>query len=1090
MGKRFLVFVASVFLYVGTAMAQTQVSGKVTSSEDGQPVVGATVKVVGTNQGAITDINGNFSINAPANAKLEVSYIGMISKTLKASQKMNVVLDSDSQALDEVMVIAYGKTKKSAFTGSAVEVKSSDITTHVASSATTALVGKVAGIQATSSSGEPGSSPTIRIRGIGSVSASSQPLYIVDGAPYEAGISTLNPNDIESISVQKDASASAIYGARGANGVVIITTKKARDGQDAKVTFDAKFGSNSRFIPNYDVIDDAATYYETHFKAMYNSQYYHGASASDAYEFANANLLNQNNGGLGYQVYTVPTGENLIGRNFKLNPNATLGYSDGEYYYTPDDWYDEVFHSSFRQEYNANVTGTSGKMNYFASAGYLQDGGIVNNSELNRYTARTNVDYQAKKWLKISTGLSFTHTDSQSPQYSALTYGSSGNLFYITNNMAPIYPLYVRNADGSIKTEGGRVIYDRNQTNQTRPTLVGNAVGDNEYNSTHTYRDVFQGLWDVQITPIDGLTLDANLNAFSSNQRYNSLYSQFASGSSVDGAAELYHTRTFTVNQRYTANYDKTFADVHHLNVLAGYEQYKYKYQYLYGYNDHLYSPFIGELNNALGTSQKSNSSFTSNYMTEGFFGRVMYDYADKYFVNASLRRDASSAFAPDHRWGTFGSFGVAWQMNKEAFLKDVKWIDLLKLKVSYGVVGNDQLGSAADASTVGEYYYYWADRYSTSYNEATGEYSITMNQKGNSELTWETHKDWNFGVDFALFKNRLSGTIEYYNQKTVDLLWSKDLPLSSGVAVDSYYTNVGAMVNRGLEVSLEGTIIKTKDIEWNVNLNATFNHNEITELDEAVPASGLKYSSRVLKVGGSVYETYLKQYAGVDHETGEAMWYKDVYYAADGSTVSSETADGYSYTTKETTKDITEATSYDCGTTLPDVFGGFGTNLNAYGFDLSAQFSYQLGGKIYDGSYQALMHNGQSAGQAMHKDLLNAWSETNKGSNIPRLSTASADDPGVSSQTPQDRFLTSSNYLCLNNLTLGYTFPKRLIRSLQLSNLRIYVSGENLFILSARKGLDPRYNYGIGSMTSGSGLTTGSYTSLRSITGGITLTF
>lgn len=447
MEKRLMTFIACLFLSLGMALAQTQVSGTITSSEDGSPVIGASIKVAGTQTGTVTDVDGNFSLNAPANAKLEISYIGMIGKTVKAGKNMKIILDPDNNALDDVLVIAYGKTKKSAFTGSAVEIKSEDITAHVASSATTALVGKVAGIQATSSSGEPGSAPTIRIRGIGSISASSQPLYIVDGAPYEAGISNINPADIESISVQKDASASAIYGARGANGVVIITTKKARDGQDARVTFDAKWGSNSRFVPQYDVIKDPAQYYETHFKAMYNSQYYHGATADEAYDFACKNLYNSRDGGLGYQVYTVPQGEQLIGKDFKINPKATLGYSDGTYYYTPDNWYDEVFHSSFRQEYNANVTGSNGKMNYFASAGYLQDGGIVDNSELKRYTARTTVDYQAKKWLKLTTGLSFTHTDSQSPQYDVNTYGSSGNLFYITNNVAPIYPLYVRNAD-------------------------------------------------------------------------------------------------------------------------------------------------------------------------------------------------------------------------------------------------------------------------------------------------------------------------------------------------------------------------------------------------------------------------------------------------------------------------------------------------------------------------------------------------------------------------------------------------------------------------------------------------------------------
>lgn len=417
--------------------------------------------------------------------------------------------------------------------------------------------------------------------------------------------------------------------------------------------------------------------------------------------------------------------------------------------------------------------------------------------------------------------------------------------------------------------------------------------------------------------------------------------------------------------------------------------------------------------------------------------------------------------------------------MNRENFLRGVSWIDLLKLKLSYGVVGNDNLGS----------YYYWADRYSTAYNEETGSYSITQIQKGNEELTWETHRDFNLGVDFAFLHHRLSGTVEFYNQKTVDLLWSKELPLSAGTTVQSFYTNIGTMVNRGVEISLEGVPVRTKDIEWSINLNATFNHNEILELDPSA-GDGVKGSSRILREGGSVYNAYLVQYAGVDHETGEGMWYKDVYYNANGEQVASATADGYDHTVKETTKVVGDATQYDCGTTLPTVYGGFGTTLKLYGFDLSAQFSYQLGGKIYDGGYQALMHNGLNAGNAMHKDLLNAWSETNKDSNIPRLSTAKADDPGVDAQTPQDRFLTSSNYLCLNNLTLGYTLPAKVLSRLHLSNLRVYVAGENLFLLTKRKGLDPRYNYGLGSMTSGSGLSTSSYTGMRTITGGLTLTF
>lgn len=1084
MKKRIKLLLACLFVFVGMAMAQTKVSGTVLSYEDNEPVVGAAVKVVGTNTGTVTDLNGKFTVTCPEGKNtLNISYIGMEPIEVSARANMRVLLKSDSKNLDEIIVVAYGTAKKSAFTGSATEVKASDITAHVSSTGTSALVGKVAGIQATTSSGEPGEAPTIRIRGIGSLSASSTPLYIVDGAPYEAGIANINPQDIESISVLKDASASAIYGARGANGVVIITTKKARAGQDALITFDAKWGSNSRLVPQYDVIDNPAEYYETHYRAMYNSKLYNGSAPAEAYAFADANIYNAANGGLGYQIYTVPEGQKLVGTNFKLNPNATMGYSDGEYYYTADDWYDEAFHNSFRQEYNMSVSGSSDRLRYYASVGYLDDGGIVNNSDYSRYTGRTNVEYQAKKWIKFTTNLGFTHTASQKAAFDADNWGSSGNMFYICNMMAPIYPLYVRNADGTVKTDNGRIVYDSNQTNQVRPATVGNAVRDNEYNVNKLYQDVFTGQWAAVLTPVEGLNLTANFSVSSINNRRNYMQSTFGSGSSVDGAVSVTNYRYLTANQQYLANYAKAFGK-HDVTLLLGYEQYNYKQQYHYGYNDHLYNPFVGELSNAAGISQKSLNSYTDNYMTEGFFGRVQYNYDDKYFASASYRRDASSVFAPGHRWGNFGSFGLAWQMNKENFLKDVKWVDVLKLKLSYGLTGNDNL------SSVTYYRHAYADMYSASYNEETGSYSVSMVQMGNENLTWEKSKSWNFGVDFELFKKRLTGSLEYYTRSTSDMLYFKDLPLSSGATVASYPVNVGSMRNQGIELSVNGTIINKKDLTWDVNFNITHNKNKITELDPSIEEDGLKYSTRILKVGGSVYEAYLYKYAGVDKEDGKAMWYTDKFVGKDGNEVASATDENYDHTEVVTTKDITKATKYDCGTTLPDVFGGFGTSLSACGFDLSAQFSFQLGGKIYDGTYQALMHNGQSAGLAMHRDLLNAWSPENTNSNIPRLSTASSDDPGVKSQSPQDRFLTSSNYLCLNNLTLGYTIPKRLIEPLQLTGVRVYVSGENLFLLTKRQGLDPRFNYGIGGMTSGSGMQSSSYSGTRSITAGISVNF
>ena len=1072
MEKRLKMFLASLFLCVGGVMAQTTVKGTIISADDGEPLPGVSVKVLGEKTGTVTDMNGQFAIEVPnENTRLEFTHIGMLRRVVKARNGMQIALDTDDQLLDEVMVIAYGTTKRSTFTGSAVEIKSEDITNHVASSPTNALIGKVAGVQAVGVSEGPGGTPTIRIRGIGSLSASSAPLYIIDGSPMEASSATLNPNDIESMSVLKGASATALYGARGANGVILITTKKARGQQDAEVTFDAKWGSNSRLVPQYDVISDPAEYYETQFRSLYNSKYYHGSTPDEAYAYANSQLFKSDGGGLGYQVYTIPEGENLIGRNFRLNPHATLGYSDGEYTYLPDNWYDETYHNSFRQEYSASVKGNTGKLSYFGSVGYLNDGGYVNNSSFERYTARTNVEYQAKKWLRLTTNMSFAHTDAQDPSYDTDTWASSGNLFYITNTMGPIYPLYVRDAEGNIVTENGITIYDNNtNTNFKRPNIVGNAVRDNEYNSTKGYTDYFTGNWQAMVTPVEWLDLSADLTANAINSRVSLLGSPFSNASSVDGYAQVGHDRVFSVQQRYGGNFHQTFANKHNVALFAAYEQYKYKSQSLTGYNDHLFLPDVAELNNAFGNEQKSVSSSTDNYMNEGFLARFTYDYDERYFLDGSIRRDGSSRFAPDHRWGTFGGVSAGWQINKEKFLVSKDWINLLKLRASWGYTGNDQgFGNFA-----------WSPRYSVGYNKDNGTYYSTLSSMGNEDLTWEKKRQWEVGVDFSFFKYRLNGTIEFYSGTTTDLIYDRPLPASNGL-ITAQIMNVGSLLNRGLEIALDGTPIKTRNMEWNLNLALLTNHNEVLGMHPDVEEDGIITTSRILRVGGSFQQAYMIKYAGVDSETGEAMYYTDELDAAGNKTGNIIT-----------TKDLSAATKYDCGDIMPKWVGGFGTTFKAYGFDLSAQFSFQLGGKFYDGQYQALMNNGitSSAGQAMHRDLLDAWSETNKGSDIPRMSTAAADDPGVGSQTPMDRFLTSSNYLSLNNLQIGYTFPKSWMSKIQVKNLRVYVAGENLFLLTARKGMDPRFNFGIGSMTTGGGLASGNYSTMRTVAAGLSVTF
>ena len=1059
-------------LMSSVAFAQNiSVSGNVTDASTGEPVPFASIHIEGTMTGVSSDQEGHYTISAPDDAILVFSSIGYKTKEVPVASHhyRNVALEPDTEFIDETIVVAYGTATRSSFTGSASMVNAEAIESRVTTDVTSALAGTAPGVQVISSSGDPASDDaTIRIRGIGSMSASNAPLYIVDGMPYDGALSDINPSDVESMSVLKDAAASAIYGARGANGVVLITTKRSR-GQDASVRFDARLGSNSRLIPQYDVIDDPALYYETHYRMMYNSQIYAGKSSEEAYSYADTYLFDQNNGGLGYQVFTVPEGEKFIGKDFKLNPAATLGYSDGEYYYIPDNWYKEAFHNSFRQEYNLSVSGAKERLSYYASAGYLDDGGIVDNSGFKRYTARINADYQAKEWLKITSNMSYTHTDSQSASYTS-TFGSSSNIFYITNSIGPIYPLYVRDAQGNIMYENGMRVYDSNQTNFIRPNIMGNAVRDNEVNRRQNYTDAVMGKLGMAVTPMKGLSLSANIGLSNENSRYNALYSQFGSASSTDGAAYVSHDRQFAVNTQVLAEYRTDFNNtLHHMEIMAGYEAYSLKLQHLEGQNDHLYSPFIGELGNADGSSSKVTTSYTAGYMTQGFLARAQYNFAERYFISASYRRDASSRFAKGHRWGDFGSIGAAWLISQERFMSGTDWISMLKLKVSYGVQGNDNLYPGADYARK---YFPYADNYTHSYKDGSGEYALVLAYKGNEELTWETSHSFNAGMDFELLGGHLNGSIEYFARKTQDLLYSKDVPLSSGNPTGQFPVNVGSILNSGFEASFDGMILDSRNVQWNWNLNFSHYRNRILSLDGSIGPEGITGSNYIYKVGGSLYEAYMYRYAGVDQESGKALFY---YNATDeeGNKV------------LKTTDVFSDADQFECGSVLPKLYGGFGTTLRLYGFDISAQFSFQLGGRYYDGTYQALMHTNPSAGYAWHKDVLNSWTPDNRDTSIPRL-----DGDTSIGQSAVDCFMISSDYLSINNITVGYTLPSKWTAKIRVEQLRLYFSGDNLAVASARKGVDPRYSLGLGSYTSGSGLNSGAYSAMRTLTAGVSITF
>ena len=994
--------------------------------------------------------------NSSSAGTLVISFIGMQSQEVKIKPNVKVVLTSDSEQLEEVMVVAYGTAKKSAFTGSAATIKNEKITSRQTSNVTNALAGQVAGVQTTSSTGQPGKDATVRIRGTGSISASNTPLYVVDGVPYDGEISAISTSDIESMTVLKDAASNALYGARGANGVILITTKRGKTG-DARVTFDAKWGVNKRGIPSYETVSDPGKFYEMAYSAIYNADLKGYAAAGDlasANAYANKTMLSSSY--LGYQVFTVPNGEQLIGMDGKLNPNATLGYSDGTYYYKPDNWSDELFENNLRQEYNLSVSGANDKMNYYMSAGYLDDQGIVPNSGFQRYSARLKADYQVKPWLKMSGNISFTHYDSREQDTESGT--SNANAFYAANIMGAIYPMYIRDAEGNIMIDNrGFQRYDYgSDTNFQRKNVIPNANPLASYmlDLMKYSGDVVSGKWSADIDIWGGIKAKINIGIDANNVRstdlVNPFYGQYSETSGVGGIVSVSTQRTFSTNQQYLLTYNKTFNHIHNLDVLAGHENYNYKYQYLYGSREKIYNPNLPELNN--GIMNQSNASYSQSYATEGWLFRVQYDYDGKYFGSASYRRDGSSAFHPDNRWGNFWSVGAGWLMNKESFLENQNWIDMLKFKISYGLQGNDNLLYMNDYRN----YQPYMDQYTLTNNNS--DFATTLYYKGNQDITWETSHSFNTGFDFAFWKGKLSGSIEYFSRKTTDMLYFK--PVASSMGYSRFPENVGSMINRGVELDLNSNIFDTKDLTWDINFNLTHFKNKVLELAPELNGQ-LIDGSRIYREGESMYQLYLPKYAGVDPETGESLW-----------TLTEPNEKG-----ETTTTSYSEASSHRfmTGDILPKVYGGFGTSLTFKGFDFSIAFAYQLGGRILDYTYQSLMST-NAQGSAWHVDMLNAWTPENKNTNVPRMNV---NDIYVSYSS--DRWLTSSNYLSLQNITFGYTLPKNWTRKLQVEGVRLYFVADNVALLTARKGLDPRQGYVASDNV---------YSPIRTISGGISLNF
>ena len=1117
-------------LMAGGAVAQNTATGQMighVSDPDGQPVARAAVKV-GERVVAVTDKNGNFTLTKlPAGTRsVTISYIGMKSIKTSVSSTMNVTMEWDNANLDEVMVVAYGTAKKSSFTGSAATIKADDINKLQVANPVEGLKGRVAGVQIYSNSGRPdGGTPTIRIRGISSINAGNDPLIIVDGAPYPGDLSSINQQDIETFSVLKDAASAALYGARGANGVIIITTKRTRSHHGARVTFDAKWGVNQVAQQRYETVRDAAGYYEAYHRALRNESLYKNLNEAGgyklgdekaAYGFANRMMEKR----LGYLTYTVPDGQNLVLENGKLNPAATLGRvvkgkdasgNPFDYTITPDDWYELAYRPALRQEYNLNVAKGNDNSNIYFSMGYLDNKGILQNTDFKRITSRLKADWNAKDWLNFNTNITYTNSQSHNVDGEGEA-NSSGSIFGLVNNIAPIYPAYLRDGKGNIMMDNmgfPRYDYGQGVLPMDRPFLsMSNPLSDNALNyngdNTHTLNanvgaDVLLGKGFKFVTN-NTLYLISNRGENLANPYYGQTAESNKGLVSVGSELRVRH------NFQQLLNYTRTFAGIHNVEALVGHEYYRSKSYSLSGTRTNLVDNQNHELGGGIENGTPSSSA--GLYNTEGWFARANYSLFDRYFASASFRRDASSRFHPDHRWGNFWSLSGAWIISKESFF-NVKWVDELKLKASYGEQGNDGIKD-----------YLYTTTYT--FKNSNGKLALVPRLLGNETISWEKNGNFNVGVEFSLFKGRLSGQVEVFNRSTHDMLSTYSLPRSYGFT--SFYDNLGNMSNRGVEVELNAELIRTSKFSWSVGVNFTHYKNQITsipdqkKLKEYEGHHGYEDGSYFYGEGLPMWTRFLYRSAGVDEKTGEMTYYTWAYRYdltkpkkvtdANGKEVQQLDRWGepvYEILKKKVTdangkvEEVPVAKDRLTKTTLaseasyflgkdphPDLYGGFNTRLTYAGFDLGIDFSFQLGGHILDKDYANLMNglSGKFGGSAVHKDALTkTWSPTNRHAKYPRLQAGTA--LSTNSSTDVDTYYVSASFLSLNNINFGYTVPKEFLYRYtkgQVQNLRLYVSADNVHYWSARKGLDPRQSVSTTKQVQ--------YSPVRTISGGLTLTF
>lgn len=950
--------------------------------------------------------------------------------------------------IDEVVIVGYTAVKKEDYTGSVSKVDTENIAKKNVSNVAQALTGEAAGVRVITTSGQPGSEPQIRIRGFGSVSGNREPLYVLDGVPFAGNVSAINPDDIESMTVLKDATATAIYGSRGANGVVLIQTKKGRAGRDV-ITIESKIGFNAPLIPRYDVIDSPEQYIGLSWEALYNQGRLNGAA--DPVAYANQRLFSNSGIRPQYNMWNATAAQLIDPATGEVRPGVSRKYN-------PENWKDYAFQTSMRSETNMSISGGEGKTTYYTGIGYLKDEGYSINSKYERYSGRLNVSHQARPWLKgeFNMGYAFSDTDRNGQSE------DSGSIFWFVDNIPSIYPLFLRNAQGNMIADP---YYGGNQYDYGNGRGFGaltNSIADATYDLDNRKKHEINANFFLKADITKNLSFETRLGGQYYNNSRND-YSNPYYGSAASQFGSLFKVRTelFSYNFLQLVRYMNRFGN-HGIQAFAAHETTDWQYNYLSASKYGLVIPDGQEFNNAI--NQNPAYSFVYNYALESYFGQAMYDYDNKYLLSASVRRDGSSRFL-NEKWDTFWSVGLGWVAHREAFMKD-SFFSRLKFKASYGMIGDQSIVSRSALDQNMGYY----PGYNV-YNPGNfmGLPAAAFDRIGYPELTWERSKVFDAGVEFALGANRfLEATVDYFHRTTDNLIFDKRLAPSTGNAI--LKVNDGLLVNQGIEFAVTGHIVNKPDFFVDLTVNGEFLKNELTRM----PMDDVTGQPKVIDLaeagygraaGHSLYDFYMREWAGVNPETGAAQWV--VHYTDNNGNGSFDAGEQilslFEYmhnnpnatVLQGTTEVYQQATQKFVGkSAIPDIRGAFALNAGYKAISLSAQFLYGIGGYSYDGAYGALMHNSVIGNNNWHQDILNRWQNPGDITDVPRLTSNRAGDVNYNSMST--RFLTKSDYLVLNNVRLAYTVPAKFYQGIGFNGLTLSLTGDNLWIQTKRKGFNP----------------------------------